>query len=533
MPSLLPALLRRLLVVLAVLTTCLPALDLTGLASDQRPERLAAIGAIGASREPAAAAFLEAYRLGNAFRLGDRIVLVVDAADPATPLDPLSRAPVGAPVPRSQLVELEVSRPEIRAITGALTLLQLTNPDRAVRLPAVVKAGDVGGDTNRAALAQVLAGETDPVVAKAALESLALIELAIGSDAASRAAAATLLGDARSGRALGPLRTRAAEDPDPSVKTAATAAIADIERYQAGVRAAQTAFAGISAGSILIIMALGLAITFGLMGVINMAHGEMLMIGAYAALLVQWAFAYLPAPLQPYYFILGLGAGFLAAAAVGWLLELTIIRHLYGRPLETLLATWGISYLLVQSVRAAFGDNQAVVAPAWLTGGWEPVQDLVLPWNRLFIIAVTIGAIALVWWLLNRTRLGLVLRATVQSRRTAASLGVNTRRIDGLTFALGSGIAGAGGCALTLIGGLKPDMGQEFIIDSFLVVAAGGVGNLWGVVCAGLGLGILNKVLEPWTQAVFAKVIVLMGIILFLQARPQGLFPPKGRLSDG
>jgi urea transport system permease protein len=225
-------------------------------------------------------------------------------------------------------------------------------------------------------------------------------------------------------------------------------------------------------------------------------------------------------------------AGFCASAAVGWLLELTVIRHLYGRPLETLLATWGVSYLLIQTIRVIFGDNQAVTAPGWLVGGWEPLPDLVLPYNRLFIIALTVVSIVAVMLLIGRTRLGLLLRATTQSRRTAASLGVNTRMIDGLTFALGSGLAGAAGCALTLIGGLKPDMGQEFIIDSFLVVATGGVGSLTGVVWAGAGLGILNKVLEPFTQAVFAKVIVLGVVIFFLQYRPQGIFAPKGRLAD-
>jgi urea transport system permease protein len=235
---------------------------------------------------------------------------------------------------------------------------------------------------------------------------------------------------------------------------------------------------------------------------------------------------------MPYYFPLGVVGGFIVAAIVGWLIELSVIRHLYGRPLETLLATWGVSYLLIQTVRTAFGDNQAVTAPAWLVGGWEPATGLVLPWNRLFIIVLTVVSIVGVWLLLTRTRMGLLVRATTQSRRTAASLGVNTRAIDGMTFALGSGLAGAAGAALTLIGGLKPDMGQEFIIDSFLVVATGGVGNLAGVIWAGLSLGLANKFLEPFTQAVWAKVIVLGAIILFLQWRPSGLFPAKGRLAD-
>jgi urea transport system permease protein len=505
---------------------------LSGLAASDRPGRIAAIQALAKARDPRLVAFLEDYRQGSAYLQAGAVVLVpVIKAKVGIPLDPLTRQPLSAAVPESSLTALDVSGPERKAAIAAITLLRLTDPDPVVRLAAVSKAGDGGGATNRAALAEVAKDEAVPAVRRAATEGIALIDLAEGDEPA-KAHAITTLGDLCSLRARDQLEAIATvAGPH---QAAAAAALERIHGHQSTVHLVQIAFSGLSAGSILVLMALGLSITFGLMGVINMAHGEMMMLGAYATLLVQWGFErFLPASLLPWYFVVGIFAGFIAAGIAGWLLELLVIRHLYGRPLETLLATWGISYLLIQTIRTIFGDNQAVTAPPYLVGGWEPIPDLVLPYNRLFIIATTLVSVAAVVTLMRGTRLGLLLRATVQSRRTAASLGVDTRRIDGLTFAFGSGLAGAAGCAITLIGGLKPDMGQEFIIDSFLVVATGGVGNLAGVCCAGLGLGVLNKLLEPVTQAVFAKVLMLLAVIVFLQFRSQGIFPPKGRLADG
>ena len=504
---------------------------LVGLAAPERAARLQALAAIGDSRDPRAVAFLEDYRQGSAYLLTERqIVLVLSIVDGrGQPLAPLTRTPIGAPLAESALTGLEISGPERKAAGAAITRLHIADPNIDVRLGAVTKAGDTGGPANRAALATALSDEKDARVLRAIQEGLALIDLADGDAASQRAALATL-SEFASLRARDRLRVLAAGDGP--LSEAAKPALARVDARQSTVRSIQTVFAGVSAGSILVLMALGLSITFGLMGVINMAHGEMLMIGAYATLLTQWVFAYLPPALQPWYLVVGIGTGFLAAAATGWVLELLVIRHLYGRPLETLLATWGISYLLIQTMRTIFGDNQAVTAPPWLVGGWEPMPELVLPWNRIFIIAVTLVAVTGVVVLFRWTRLGLLLRATVQSRTTASTLGVDTRRIDGVTFAIGSGLAGAAGCVFTLIGGLKPDMGQEFIIDSFLVVATGGVGNLAGVCCSGFALGLLNKFLEPVTQAVFAKVFVLVAVIIFLQFKPAGIFPPKGRLAD-
>jgi len=508
------------------------AVDLTPLSSDEGPARAAALKAIGASREPRLIPFLEDYRQNSAWLLDGKVVLVLDSLDDGQgqPLDPLTRVPLGALVAKSQLAEVPVRMKERRLAGEAIDRLRLADPNPVNRLNAVVRTGDGFTETARVMLVPIAAADEVPAIRRAAAEGVAMADLAVP---ASRAAAAGALATLNSTRSLTRLKDVLATEQDDATKVAVNLAIADITSYQSRIRVAQTIFSGLSAGSILIIMALGLSITFGLMGIINMAHGEMLMVGAYASLLVSWAFhAWLPASFMPWYFPVGVIAGFGAAGVVGWLLELTVIRHLYGRPLETLLATWGISYLLIQTVRVSFGDNQAVTAPGWLVGGWEPSPDLVLPWNRLFIIMLTAVSIIGVWLLLTKTRLGLLLRATTQSRRTAGSLGVDTRRIDGLTFALGSGLAGAAGVALTLIGGLKPDMGQEFIIDSFLTVAAGGVGNLAGVVWAGLGLGIINKLLEPFVQTVYAKVLVLGLVILFLQFRPQGIFPPRGRLAD-
>lgn len=293
------------------------------------------------------------------------------------------------------------------------------------------------------------------------------------------------------------------------------------------------AFSGMSLGSILLLAALGLAITFGLLGVINMAHGEMLMLGAYSTYVVQLLMQrYVPQAIE-FYPLIALPVAFFVTAAIGMALERTVIRHLYGRPLETLLATWGISLMLIQLVRLVFGaQNVEVSNPAWLSGGIQVLPNLVLPYNRIVIIAFALFVVVLTWLLLNKTRLGLNVRAVTQNRNMAACCGVPTGRVDMLAFGLGSGIAGLGGVALSQIGNVGPDLGQSYIIDSFLVVVLGGVGQLAGSVMAGFGLGIANKILEPQIGAVLGKILILALIILFIQKRPQGLFALKGRVID-
>ena len=292
-------------------------------------------------------------------------------------------------------------------------------------------------------------------------------------------------------------------------------------------------FSGVSLGSVLLLAALGLAITFGLMGIINMAHGEMLMLGAYATYALQtWFRAYLP-DLSIGTWSWALPAAFLVSALVGVVLERSVIRFLYGRPLETLFTTWGISLILIQFVRMLFGaQNVEVANPAWMSGGFDLGGDVVLPYNRIAIIFFAALVVLLMWLLLTRTRLGLYVRAVTQNRTMADCMGIPTPRVDWLTFGLGSGIAGLGGVALSQIGNVGPDLGQSYIIDSFMVVVLGGVGQLAGTIIAAVGFGEINKILEPFTGAVLGKIFVLVIIILFIQKRPQGMFALKGRTTE-
>jgi urea transport system permease protein len=277
------------------------------------------------------------------------------------------------------------------------------------------------------------------------------------------------------------------------------------------------------------------------MGVINMAHGEFMMVGAFTTYVVSEAFKHLPGGWYGYYPIAAVPAAFIAAGLVGLLCELLVVRHLYGRPLETLLATWGIGLILIQTARVLFGDTLSVTPPSWMEGGLEVAPDLILARNRVFIILYCVICIAVVHLLVNRTKLGLLLRATTQNRQMAAALGVPTRRIDAMTFAFGAGLAGLAGVAVPLYDKINPGMGQDYVVDSFMVVVVGGVGKLAGVIWAGFAMGFLGKYLEPLLQSfkpmassasVIGKVVVLALIVVFLQWRPSGLFPPKGRLAD-
>jgi len=292
-------------------------------------------------------------------------------------------------------------------------------------------------------------------------------------------------------------------------------------------------FTGMSLGSILLLAALGLAVTYGLMGVINMAHGELIMIGAYATYVVQGLFrTYFPDSFNSYLFV-AIPVAFCVSAFVGAVIERLVLRHLYGRPLETLLATWGISLILIQGVRSVFGaQNVAVENPAWLSGGWQALPNLILPYNRIVIIFFASLVLIGMALLISKTRLGLFVRGVTQNRSIAASMGVNTARIDTSAFALGSGIAGLAGAALSQVGNVGPDLGQNYIVDSFMVVVLGGVGQLAGTVYAALGLGVLNKLLEGLAGAVLAKIAVLIMIVIFIQKRPQGIFALKGRSAE-
>ena len=515
---------------------------LSALASDDATMRKNTLVRLGASRDARLIPFLDDYSQGSAYRWGERVVVApapsegANGAKLVVVLDPLTRLNLRAEaVHLAELVPLEAGRRERVAARDAMNRLRLFVPDRQARLSAVTRLGDGEDAGAMAVLVDVLAVESDVGVRRAASEGLHLLRLldATPANASLRREAILALGEFGSARSLPKLRVVLDGRPDAETSAMASAAIGRIESWQATVRGVGHVFSGLSLGSVLILMSLGLAIIFGLMGVINMAHGELVMIGAYATFLTQKGFeVWLPEDLFPVYLLAAIPVAFAAAALVGWLIEQAVVRWLYGRPLETLLATYGVSMMLMQVVRSVFGNNRAVNSPAWLQGGVEVANGLVLPYARLFILGFCAAAVIGVVLLIGRTRIGLLLRATTQNRPMAAALGVGTRRIDGFAFALGSGIAGMAGCALTLISNITPNMGQELVVDSFLVVVVGGVGKLIGVVIAGLGVGSLTKLFEPWTQGVWAKVLVLMTVIAFIQWRPSGFFPQKGRLSD-
>jgi len=329
-----------------------------------------------------------------------------------------------------------------------------------------------------------------------------------------------------------PLTDKATESDD-KVRYEAIAAIKSIDGRLAIAENLGRIFSGLSLGSILLLAALGLAITYGVMGIINMAHGELLMVGAYSAYAMQSLFrAWFPDYID-WYLPAAVPAAFFVAALVGVIMERTVIRWLYGRTLETLLATWGLSLVLIQSARVIFGaQNVEVSNPSWMSGGIELMPNLILPWNRIIIVGFAMFVLLLVWLLMNKTRLGMFVRAVTQNRAMAGCVGVPTSRIDTMAFALGAGIAGLGGVALSQISNVGPDMGQGYIVDSFMVVVVGGVGQLAGAVWAALGLGIFSKLLEGWAGAVIAKISILVAIIIFIQKRPQGIFALKGRFVD-
>lgn len=322
-------------------------------------------------------------------------------------------------------------------------------------------------------------------------------------------------------------------ESDAEIRTLAEKAIRSIDRRQFFINQTANVFYGLSLGSILLLAALGLAITFGLMGVINMAHGEMLMLGAYSTFVIQNLFkSYLPNWFDWYLFV-AIPIAFLVSALVGILMERTVLRHLYGRPLETLLATWGISLLLIQTVRLIFGaQNVEVANPSFLSGGVQVFSGVVFPYSRIAIIAFVVLVVVSVWGALQKTSLGLKVRSVTQNRSMASCMGISIRRVDMWTFGLGSGVAGLGGVALSQIGNVGPELGQFYIVDSFMVVVLGGVGKIAGTVVGAVGLGVTNKFLEPLTGAVLGKIIVLVFIILLIQKRPQGLFALKGRMAD-
>jgi urea transport system permease protein len=421
-------------------------------------------------------------------------------------------------------------------LNTSLSILNLFDPDRDVRYNAARKIEDTaGGDADfLPVLDKVLATEQDSKIKKIIVLVKAMINLK-STDTAVRLKAVKDLGDSDNPRIKLKLTkmTDPANEADSGVREAAVESLASLEQKLLIGETVTRVFTGLSLGSILLLAALGLAITYGVMGIINMAHGELLMIGAFATFVVHDFFRDHFAEYFDWYIVVAVPVAFFSAAIIGVIMERTVIRYLYGRALETLLTTWGISLILIQTVRVAFGTfNQEIANPSWLSGSVEVMSNINLPWNRIIIIAFAVLVLALVWVLLNRTRLGLFVRAVTQNRAMAGCVGVPTARIDTVAFALGAAIAGLGGVALSQVSNVGPEMGQGYIVDCFMTVVLGGVGQLAGTVWAAMGIGIVTKLVEGGLGAVFAKIIVLAIIILVIQKRPQGLFALKGRTAD-
>lgn len=503
------------------------------LATGDNDAKVEALGKIAASADPEARPLLEALRDDSLKSLSAKRAIIFDGetATDAVTGEKLAKVP-------DELEDVVTNNRVTLALEGALAALDLSSPDAALRLDAVKKLQTAANPAMLPLLDKAIARESNTQVAALLRLTQAAAQLQHQDKTVKLAAIATLgqSGDPMARQLLGVLLEKdgnAYREPDEAVRIAAQRAINDINSHLKLGEILGGLFTGASLGSILLLAALGLAITYGLMGVINMAHGELIMIGAYATFVVQnLVRAHVPGLIE-FYPLIAIPVAFGASALIGVAMERLVIRHLYGRPLETLLATWGISLMLIQLVRTTFGaQNVMVENPAWLSGGIQVMGNLILPWNRLAIIAFAALVVLGMGLVLTRTRLGLFVRAVTQNRQMASCVGVATSRVDTLAFGLGSGIAGLAGCALSQVGNVGPDLGQSYIIDSFMVVVLGGVGQLAGTVYAALGLGVLNKLLEGYAGAVLAKIAVLVFIIVFIQKRPQGLFAMKGRFVE-
>jgi urea transport system permease protein len=503
------------------------------LAFGENDAKVKAIAAIVAGGEGGALALLQALLDGEVQTAGEQALQVKGT----TGLDLFTGKAVD-PLPEAR-DDVVLNNRVRRELATAIAALKLTSGDRATRLEAARALQSGAEAAMLPAIEAALDKERDAEIRPLLALTRATLQLT-SSDKATRLAAIRALAESRDPNAktlLLPLIERSATapaEPDSDVRSEAELSLRAIESRLATGEMIGRVFSGLSLGSILLLAALGLAITYGLMGVINMAHGELIMIGAYATYVVQNLFRSMAPGAFDWYLVAAIPVAFAAAALVGMALERTVIRFLYGRPLETLLATWGISLILIQAVRTIFGaQNVQVENPGWMSGGIPLMANLVLPWNRIVIFGYTAAVIALVALLLTRTRIGLFVRGVTQNRPMASALGVPTGRVDTYAFGLGSGIAGLAGCALSQIGNVGPDLGQSYIVDSFMVVVLGGVGQLAGTVYAAMGLGIANKFLEAWSGAVLAKIAMLVFIIVFIQKRPQGLFAPRGRMAEG
>ncbi|WP_421693742.1 urea ABC transporter permease subunit UrtB [Aestuariivirga sp.] len=490
-----------------------------------------AIKAVAAEPGEAPQKVLDALGEGNLYlRKSDNQVYIAKAGDGAYQLtDPVTGTAAGEAA-KDDLSKIKINNALRRLIKATAGGSDLASPDAAKRLAAAQEVFKSGDAASLPALEDALAKETVPAVKTALERARAAAILASDKPDDVKLAAISLLADSGNRDVL-PVLSVAAQGTGP-VADAARKAVAGIQTNLAYWNVLQNVWYGISLGSVLLLAAIGLAITFGVMGVINMAHGEMVMLGAYTTFVVQEVIRTSAPGLFDVSLLIALPLAFLVAAAMGMLIERIVIRPLYGRPLETLLATWGVSLILQQTVRMIFGPtNREVGNPSWASGAFE-LGQMSITYSRLWLVIFSFAVFAGLYVLMNKTWFGLQVRAVMQNRRMASAIGIRTPWIGALTFAVGSGIAGIAGVGLSQIDNVSPDLGQGYSIDSFMVVVFGGVGNLWGTLVASMTLGIINKLLEPFAGAVLGKILVLVFIILFIQKRPRGLFALKGRFVD-
>jgi urea transport system permease protein len=493
------------------------------------PEREVAIRALVASKDPHVGKILDELSDGQLYVSQDGGPVLLQGGDEDNPTyaDPITGTPA-EDVDPDTMSKVKINNALREVIDDLNAQLTLLSPDRSARLAAAQGMLKDADPSNLDLLNSALAQEKDAEV-KATMEAArAVIFLKTNASAEDKKAAIDTIA-ARGNRDALTILTMAMATATDDLKPAIQADIDSINRSLAIWDVAQNVSYGISLGSVLLLAAIGLAITFGVMGVINMAHGEMVMLGAYTTYVVQQAISAWAPELSDYSLALAVPAAFIFTGFVGLVIERTVIRFLYGRPLETLLATWGISLILQQAIRTIFGPtNREVRNPFWMSGSFD-LGGLTFTWNRTWIIVFALAVFAALLFILKKTPMGLQMRAVTQNRRMASSMGIRTPWVDAATFALGSGIAGIAGVALSQIDNVSPNLGQGYIIDSFMVVVFGGVGNLWGTLVGAFSLGILNKFLEPYAGAVLGKILVLVLIILFIQKRPRGLFALKGR----
>jgi urea transport system permease protein len=485
---------------------------------------------LAASGDPAAVGLLKALLKGDLYYRQDdkRVVIAQEDGDGYLLTNPLNGEDLGR-VGRRDVKKITVNNRMRNALRTDIATLTLASPEPKVRLSAALEMVGTDDAATITALRDQLEREDSTNVREAIILALAIADLK-SEDPTTRLAGVELLRGSLYPEARNALVDLLGTDQDAAVVTAAEEVLAEIEGKLELNRMAETLFFGLSLGSVLVLAAIGLAITFGVMGIINMAHGELIMIGAYTTYLVQLA---MPNAID-YSLFVAIPAAFIVSGLFGIAIERTVIRFLYGRPLETLLATFGISLILQQLVRTTISAQNVIVEnPSWMSGSLTINPALTLTFNRIFVLIFALMVFVALLLILKRTALGLQVRAVSQNRAMARAMGVRSARVDAMTFGLGAGIAGVAGVALSQLTNVGPNMGQAYIIDSFMVVVFGGVGNLWGTLVGGLTLGVANKFMEPWTGAVLAKILVLVFIILFIQKRPRGLFPQRGRAAEG